>query len=498
MKVVRLQVQNIRCFVNEDLSLSPTINVIVGPNNNGKTTLLNCISVLQQPRYVDARYTRINTDVGRVKIWVDQADARGVNSDSNNYFTHTYMTDIDVRKDEDKLTNWNGFLNSEPANYIIPYQSKRKVGGYSERISSVDVNQITGTLSNLYAKIDRISNPEFQPAYDEYVNACDEILGFRVSTTSSDGGKKATYIIRNEQNIPIDMMGEGISNLLGLIVDLCRVENKLFVIEEPENDIHPRALKKLLDLIVLKSNSNQFIVTTHSNIVLKHLGAAKDTRLFNIEMSLVDKVPTSSVHLLNSIEDRRAVLEDLGYEPFDYELWDYWIFFEEASAERIFRDFLIPWFAPQLKNKVRTFSARSISQIKLKFEDFNRLFVFLNLEPMYRNRVWVVVDGGDAEQKIITELAEKYVPSGWNRTHFRQFAKHDFEEYYPDRFSVEAKEAVAEKNKDQKRKLKTRLLEKVVTFCSTDEQTAKVEFEKSSTELVDFLNLVRRDPYATT
>ncbi|NTW88446.1 MAG: ATP-binding protein [Desulfobulbaceae bacterium] len=491
MKVIRLHIQNVRCFVNEDLSLSPTINVIVGPNNNGKTTLLNCVSVLQQSRHFGDHYRRINTNVGSVRIWVDQADARGVDSQSNNYFMRTNMTDLHRQKDEDLIENsWPGFPNSEPGNYIIPYQSKRKVGGYNEGINVGIVSEVTGTLSNLYAKIDRISNPEFQPAYDEYVKACDEILGFRVSTTSSRNGKKATYIIRNEQNIPIDMMGEGISNLLGLIVDLCRVENKLFVIEEPENDIHPRALKKLLDLIVQKSNSNQFIVTTHSNIVLKHLGAAKGSRLFNIEMSLVDKVPTSSVHLLDSVEKRRAVLEDLGYEPFDYELWNYWIFFEEASAERIFRDFLIPWFAPQLKNRVRTFSARSISQITLKFEDFNRLFVFLNLEPMYRNRVWVVVDGGEAERKVITELAEKYVPSGWDATHFRQFSKHNFEEYYPDRFSNEATEAICETEKARKMELKRLLLEKVILFCAKEEETAKIEFRKSSGELIDLLMLV--------
>ena len=41
-------------------------------------------------------------------------------------------------------------------------------------------------------------------------------------------------------------MGEGVANIVGLLVDLCLAENKLFLIEEPENDIHPKALKGLL------------------------------------------------------------------------------------------------------------------------------------------------------------------------------------------------------------------------------------------------------------
>jgi hypothetical protein len=57
-------------------------------------------------------------------------------------------------------------------------------------------------------------------------------------------------------------MGEGIPHLLGLINDLCLAENKLFLIEEPENDIHPKALKRLLDLIIQKSQSNQFVIST--------------------------------------------------------------------------------------------------------------------------------------------------------------------------------------------------------------------------------------------
>lgn len=494
MKVTRVQIQDIRCFTDADLELSPGINVVVGPNNNGKTTLLNCISILQQPCYIVDHYKRIGIAHGSVRIWADSFVVPGINAIINNYYTQTdYGGLIQGCKETTVISNVNGFQNTEPHNFIIPYQSKRKVGGYSEGIDSSELNQVPGNLSNLYAKIDRISNPEFQPAYDEYITACDTILGFRVSTVSSEKGKKAAYFIKNDQNIPIDRMGEGISNLLGLIVDLCRVENKLFIIEEPENDIHPRALKSLLDLVVKKSDRNQFIVTTHSNIVVRHLGSAKDAKLFNIDMKFVDKIPTSSVNLVDTPEKRRWVLEDLGYELFDYGLWDYWIFFEESSAERIFRDFLIPWFAPKLQHRVRTFSARSVNEVSLKFEDFNRLFVFLHLQETYRNRVWVVVDGGAMESRVIKELADKYEPSGWDREHFRQFLKHDFEEYYPAHFSNEVKMAIGEQDKKKKAELKKNLLDKVVEFSTNNQDIAKQEFQASAVELIDFLNMVKKE-----
>jgi predicted ATPase len=34
-------------------------------------------------------------------------------------------------------------------------------------------------------------------------------------------------------------MGEGVMNILGLIVHLAIAENRLFLVEEPENDVHP-------------------------------------------------------------------------------------------------------------------------------------------------------------------------------------------------------------------------------------------------------------------
>ena len=491
MKITKLEISNIRCFIDVNIELSPGINVIVGPNNNGKTTLLNCISVIQQPRLISPQYSRLNADYGVIKVSFDNVIHSYFNPTINKFVTKTNLGDIQGHFNEQYHSLSNGIPNTEPLNYIIPYQSRRKVGQYSEGITKDDVSQVTGTLSNLYAKIDRISNPEYQPAYSEYIKACDEIIGFRVSTFNSNNGKKAGYIIRNEDNIPIDMMGEGIASLLGLIVDLCRVENKLFIIEEPENDIHPKALKKLLDLIAIKSTTNQFVITTHSNIVLRNLGAVDNSKIFKVEMSMVDKIPTSKVELVETSEDRRFALEDLGYELFDYNLWSYWIFFEESSAERIIRDFLIPWFFPHFKNKVRTFSARTSNEIKMKFDDFNRIFVFLHLQEIYKNRVWIVIDSGHQEKKILDEIYSRYKNHGWEQENFIQLGNHDFEQYYPKRFSVCVDEIIKETDGAKKRYLKHVLLDKVIKFSQEDARNARSEFKESASEVLMVLNNMR-------
>ena len=490
MKVLRVEVENIKCFTKVEIDLSPGINVIVGPNNNGKTTLLNCISILQQPRLMDSNSRRIGADTDSIRIYVDKTEVAGLPQHANTFTASTMLPELHVQWTDGQSSSFGGILNQEPDNFIIPYCSNRKVAVYNERIELPYLKPVSGTLQNLYAKVDRICNPEYLPAYNEYIAACDEILGFRVSTISSDVGKKAAYIIRNDQNIHIDMMGEGIANLLGLIVDLCRAENKLFIIEEPESDIHPKALKKLLDLIIKKSESNQFVITTHSNIVLKHLGSQETTKVFNIEMELVDRVPTSIINLVDTPEKRRIALEELGYDLFDFELWTCWLFLEESSAERIIRDYLIPWFVPELKGKIRTFSARTISQVAPKFDDFNRLFVFLHLQEIYKNKAWVIVDGGEEELKILDELRLQYEAVGWKESNFKQFQEHDFEKYYPVQFQGQVKLAIEEANKNQKRERKKNLLTDLINYIKADEEKAKTEFQQSASEVIGFLTSI--------
>jgi predicted ATPase len=497
MKVTRLRLTNFRSFESVDIQLSPSINVVIGPNNSGKTTLLNALSILQKPclwGHDDARIRA--TTPGKVEITVNPAIEIPGTAGSLKYDlfrTHTDTDHLEARPSaaQTSYAAWSGFEDIDGRNVIIPYHSKRKVGGYSEAITLGELQRVPGNLGNLYAKIDQISNPNFQPAHDAYVKACEDILGFRISAVASGAGKKAALTIRNEEHISIDRMGDGTASLLGLIVDLCRVKEKIFLIEEPENDIHPKALKRLLDLIAETSNSNQFVITTHSNIVLKHLGAVAEAKVFSVAMWLSEaRIPTSTVRPLATPEERREALEDLGYEAFDFDLWDYWIFFEESSAERFVRDFFIPWYCGTIAKKVRTFAARSISQVAPKFADFNQLFVFLHLQQIYKDRVWVVVDAGNEERKIVEKLTEEYGRSGWSRSQFLQLSQHDFEKYYPQRFAADVEKALGETDGQRQRDLKKTLIQYVVKFCTEEPAKAKEEFADSARDVIELLRLI--------
>jgi hypothetical protein len=168
--------------------------------------------------------------------------------------------------------------------------------------------------------------------------------------------------------------------------------------------------------------------------------------------------------------------------------------FEEYSAEGLIRDFFIPWYVPELQDKIRTFSARTVNQVAPKFDEFNRLFVYLHLESIYKNKVWVIIDGGVEEVKIIDEFKNKYVKHGWYPEQFIQLSKHDFEEYYPEKFAVKFRSDILhlQNSNSSKRDKKKELLVEVREWIKNYEDAAKIEFEKSAFEIIEVLKKLKK------
>ncbi|MFH1852975.1 MAG: AAA family ATPase [Candidatus Neomarinimicrobiota bacterium] len=256
MKVTGIELINVRGFKHlERTELSTTINVFVGPNNSGKSTIINSIYILQNPNVLQKRDITIGEQNGEIRLYVKGNYPPVMKLDSHSQYILKMLTGGNLQINRGQLGNSSlgQIPPKEPENLIYPYLSKRKVASFNDAINDSVANSITGNFSNLFAKIDRLVTPEFQPANSEYLKACDDILSFRISSIASSNGKQAVYFIRNNENITLSAMGDGVVNILGLITDLCVAENKIFLIEEPENDIHPKALKLLLDLIIEKS-----------------------------------------------------------------------------------------------------------------------------------------------------------------------------------------------------------------------------------------------------
>ena len=465
------------------------INVFIGANNSGKTSILRALYLMQDSSdqiYPDVRvggqiaYVEIGLDdvsglawgplgSGLLTITLNSPSRRSGSTQIN--FTDAYSRNhaLAVLKAED------------PHHFIVPFLSKRKTAGYQEDIRLQFAMQVTPSMTNLAAKLSRISNPSF-PSYERYSETCKAILGFVVTGTPSETGQRAGVYLPNRETIPIDQMGEGVPNIVTLLADLALSEGKLFLIEEPENDLHPTALKALLELIVESSKSNQFVISTHSNIVLRHLGAVPSTYVYEVS-AVLGQLPTEAT--IRAIEPtpeaRLGVLRDLGYAFSDFDLWDGWLFLEEASAERIIRDYLVPWFAPKL-SRVRTLATGGTGNIEPTFDDFYRLTRFSHLEQAYKDAAWVRVDGDPSGQSVVEKLQKKFPTWAFGR--FACFQHSQFEHYYPEVFSQEIDRTLAIEDKQQRRAAKRQLLENVRHWLDEDHTRGKAALEQSAREII--------------
>lgn len=514
MWISELRINNIKSITDSSwIGLSPKINVLVGKNNSGKSVFIKSIYQLQNQNSLENSDIRIGENDACIEFRFKNYDHKLVKIqcpyeyDLDGYLKN-FQYDVvriefkrgivNVSKEPKIFRKDNGsclsmlFPDKEPDNYIYPLLSKRNAVNYNVLTSQEIGSKIHDTPDNIISKVDNLTNPSVS-AHNEYRKKCEDILGFPIFSYQIREGKNAGYFKKDAaSSIPIKLMGEGTLSIIEFLVYLCVAENKLFLIEEPENNIHPGALKKLLNLIMEKSTNNQFIITTHSNIVMKYLGSEQDTKIFYFALSNHHNIPITSIKEVTvDTQARMVILQELGYDLFDYDINSAWLILEESSAERIIRDLIIPWFFPHLSHKLRTIAAGGIGEVEPKFNEFNRLFLFLHLEPMYKNRAWVFVDGDCAGKETIEKLQTTYNKSGWNKENFKAFSEKNFEEYYPSDFDRDKKEIREETDKKKKKKLKESLIEQVIKRAK-DTPCAKDKFEKSAREVIDFISLIAK------
>jgi len=71
---------------------------------------------------------------------------------------------------------------------------------------------------------------------------------------------------------PASFISDGTVNVSALLVALYFEEKTLSIIEEPERNIHPHLISKVMDMMKDASRNKQIVVTTHSPEVVKHAG----------------------------------------------------------------------------------------------------------------------------------------------------------------------------------------------------------------------------------
>lgn len=121
--------------------------------------------------------------------------------------------------------------------------------------------------------------------------------------TSSDRPRAVILTISGLRRY-LESFGSGVHQLVIMCFALSLKSNNLVCIEEPETFLHPGLQRKFLDF--LRSTTNTYFITTHSNVLLDYAGH-DDTTVYHV--SHVNRV--SCVSMVETTPDAYAVLDEL-------------------------------------------------------------------------------------------------------------------------------------------------------------------------------------------
>jgi AAA domain, putative AbiEii toxin, Type IV TA system/AAA ATPase domain len=301
-----ISISNFRTFRSETIPLKP-ITVFIGPNNSGKTNAIRAIQLLanaagkgEWPNYTPLKPETVSFEVGAEAHFHATDLKLSFEGPRDTYWSGRSRLNITGE------VNWSGYFparevkapNEHPLNprdagaFVFEALSSARLmsPGIGQalsffrdvRVASLSVPKLRepAALSmdpvlgergeNFGAVLDSINGK--RPALFRAINdELKRVLGVDGCTTQVVAdGKKIPAIIEGDQSFPADAVSDGVLLYLGLTTVAQLVgPGSLLIIEEPENGIHPRLLKALLEQIrAIGKTGTQIILTTHSPLLL--------------------------------------------------------------------------------------------------------------------------------------------------------------------------------------------------------------------------------------
>lgn len=480
------------------LELGP-VTLIIGANNSGKSALLRALAMGHGSSW-DGANVRKGARTATVEMELSRSFPRSIFS--------TTQTDLDSVGDlaltfegEDTFVRtqvrWPtdgspkgaatdvNISHTRPRHLMVPILTRRRASTLETNVDIGAAMTVGLDDRSLSSRLSALAGDH--PEGRRYRDAMKKVLGLNVTSFPVANGASPGIPLSSSEGITLDHMGDGVRNVTVLVSELVDTDQpRLFLIEEPENDLHPAALVALLDQIRRKAKHHQFVITTHSDVVLRELGSERGSKLYCTSIENPDArkgLPTTTFELLDDELSRREALSTLGYV---HELPPAWLVLEESSAERFIRQCLIPTFTPRLAS-VQTVAARGAGDVKRTVSAFNRLVLFTHLSSRQVPRAWVLVDGDRAGKEAIKGLRKEF--KSWPVDRFEALDEPDIENYYPERFTKQVA-AITAATGDKERALKAALIEDVVAWAATDTPAVRSELLKTAGPVIEHLRRI--------
>lgn len=245
----KFTVQNFRCFSSKQTlklavpnkdKVGSGITYIVGPNNSGKTTLIESL----------------NFTVGSS---INNSDKRmGTDPEFKYYDDDTLITSLTLRKNSSELVNSDSHTNNSPS---VISSRKHWQPSTTGHVTTHRTIKQSDNISNILQGITK--NEDEYDSFTKYVKRVfPEFNEWKVG--HENGQSYIEYIAHDKISHKSDLLGDGVIAVIRILVQLFNNSSSPLIIDEPELSLHPLAQKKLIKLIAEHAQNRQIIIATHS------------------------------------------------------------------------------------------------------------------------------------------------------------------------------------------------------------------------------------------
>lgn len=393
------------------------INVILGKNNSGKTTILEALN--KPDCYSIGR--KIDDVEWLVSLFKGQADGYtnpppnlsidwfrnyilGLSQNDEIWYTENKTDIINKIKSAQKSNSTLGNFGADIFNHelIIDKFFQKSKDYFStvlippkrqiEFISEIKLSQeTTSTGAGIINRLFLLKNQDLESVnykiYQKIYNIFTEITGARFNIIPNENNQIELVYNADKNWISASDSGLGLSDIL-VIISLINLSNyNVILLEEPENHLHAGYQKKLLNYFRSIKNK-QFFISTHSSIFLDPL--------------LVDKIfycSNDGEITLSDQTSKSEIISSLGYSVAENLVADVLVLVEGPTDIPIYQE-MFNWLGIDSKYNVKFWSLGGDIMASLDLSVFAE-----------RNNVFAIIDsdkGSHVQRTRFKENCEKY------------------------------------------------------------------------------------------
>jgi putative ATP-dependent endonuclease of OLD family len=449
----RIVIQNFKIFTELELKLNSNVNIIVGDNEAGKSTLLEalnlCLTKKLAGRYVDYELSPFLFNNGCVKQFLESLNGDQpptppsilievyFTEDSNHQFSRGTNNSLkmdcpgvklEIEFDDEYETEYRHLIETSEQIRAIPVEYY-KVNwltfannpvthrGLRVGVSNIDASTVrlqSGTDSYLQSIInecldmkqkvalaiayrrlkEQFSNEPFIKKVNDGLSQRKGIVTKKDLAIGIDTSTKSSWensLIPHLNEVPFQHIGKGEQSALKILFALERQseDSHLILIEEPENHLSFSSMNVLVSMIRDKCHGKQIVIATHSSFVLNKLGIGNLILLNDQKAAFLSSLPQDTQEYFKKLS---------GYDTLRLILARRVILVEGPSDELIVQKaYLMKHGRLPLDDGIDVLNVRGLSFIR-----------FLDIAKEVGKQVIVVTDNDGNYEKNVRDNYRQY------------------------------------------------------------------------------------------